>query len=154
MIEQGIVILFLSVMIFGIVGGIIGRHKGREVEGALWGIFLGPLGLIIILLLPEKEKAGQRQCPECLGKIPVAARRCQHCGVEQYQSAPVTRTKSSPKTYYVLNGEFTEGPFTTMELRQLIQLGKITRETQCAREGDKDWYPVGMVLDTSSLATA
>jgi hypothetical protein len=27
------------------------------------------------------QAATTRQCPECLGTVPRAARRCQHCGV-------------------------------------------------------------------------
>ena len=31
---------------------------------------------------PEPKQAATKECPECLSKIPQAARRCAHCGVQ------------------------------------------------------------------------
>jgi large conductance mechanosensitive channel len=41
-----------------------------------------PVALLMERLKPEKEIGAQRECPECLSDIPVAARRCAFCTAE------------------------------------------------------------------------
>lgn len=36
--------------------------------------------LITRTLIPKKVEPATKECPECLEKIPVAARKCKHCG--------------------------------------------------------------------------
>lgn len=62
----------------GLVGYAIGRERGRGGDGFVLGVLLGPLGCLLILCL---ERRG-RKCPECLGVVPDAARKCKHCGSE------------------------------------------------------------------------
>jgi len=40
-----------------IISSVIGTKKNRATEGLLYGLFLGVIGLIITLLLPEKKDA-------------------------------------------------------------------------------------------------
>jgi hypothetical protein len=61
-----------------LIGYVIGRARGRGGFGAFMGLLLGPLGWLIVLLLPRQGT----KCPECLGIVPAQARRCQHCGSE------------------------------------------------------------------------
>lgn len=57
------------------VGMLIGRLKGRETAGFLWG-FLGPLGWLVIACGPDLR----RKCPACLGAVPEDAAACRNCG--------------------------------------------------------------------------
>lgn len=42
--------------LFALIGGLLGRSKGRTFEGALLGTLLGPVGLVIAwLVLTEKQ---------------------------------------------------------------------------------------------------
>jgi hypothetical protein len=41
----------------GVVGYLIGNSKGRGAEGALWGLVLGLIGLIIIAVRKPAEGA-------------------------------------------------------------------------------------------------
>ena len=45
----------LSAVVFGLLGALVGRAKGRVGTGALLGFLLGIFGLIIIALLPARR---------------------------------------------------------------------------------------------------
>jgi len=62
---------------FGGLGFAIGGRRNRPYDGFLLGILLGPLGWLIVSFLPVRYR---RKCPECLGGVPMSARRCKHCG--------------------------------------------------------------------------
>lgn len=48
-------------LVFGFLGLYIASQKGRsETEGFLFGFLLGPFGVVLVALLPTKEK-GSRQ---------------------------------------------------------------------------------------------
>lgn len=66
-----------ALAISGFGGLVVGAAKDRPLEGLLWGILLGPTGLMIIYIRPRYYS---RRCPECLGGVPKKARRCRHCG--------------------------------------------------------------------------
>ena len=136
----GAAILFWAVLM-GLVGYLLGNTRGRGGEGALFGILLGPLGWIIVLLLPSSGN----KCPECLGTVPAGARRCQHCGV--VFSRPIPQTQASDLArFFVIVNEKAEGPFSIAQLRILISSKKLTPETLCAREGDSQWVPLSDFL--------
>ena len=42
--------------IFAALGYLIGKSKGRQVAGVVWGILLGPIGLIVVACLREKPR--------------------------------------------------------------------------------------------------
>lgn len=43
-------------VVCAVVGAMIGANKGQDVSGMVWPILLGPLGVIIVLALPNKVK--------------------------------------------------------------------------------------------------
>lgn len=60
---EGLVLFGLVAWLIGwtAIGGIIGRSKGRTVQGVLLGLLLSFLGVIIIALLPPTEAALRRR---------------------------------------------------------------------------------------------
>jgi predicted amidophosphoribosyltransferase len=73
-----LIALIAWLALWGGIGYLIGAGKGRGDEGALLGILLGPIGLLIALLQGDKR----RRCEFCHGPVPVNATACPRCHVE------------------------------------------------------------------------
>lgn len=63
-------------LIFGLLGVLIGRVKNRRLAGFVFGLLLGPLGWLIVLVGPNLYP----KCPECGGVVVPNARKCKNCG--------------------------------------------------------------------------
>lgn len=61
----------------GVVGALIGWIKGRWLAGLVWGLVLGPIGWLVVALLPS----GMQECPECGRRNQPGAKVCRHCGL-------------------------------------------------------------------------
>ncbi len=66
----------IIVIINALVGWAIGQSKQRAGAGFLYGLLLGPIGWIVMILFPN---AGQK-CPHCGGMAKKGASVCCHCG--------------------------------------------------------------------------
>jgi len=74
---------FFSVLLFSIIGGIVGYFRGRAAEGAAWGFLLGPVGVGIVLMRDDARP----KCSACLKPIAEGATRCPHCCADQPKPA-------------------------------------------------------------------
>ncbi len=70
-------------LLFSIVGGILGYFRGRAGEGVAWGFILGPVGVGIVLLRDDARP----KCSACLKPIAVGATRCPYCCMDQSEPA-------------------------------------------------------------------
>ena len=68
----------LWMVIGGLTGALVGRARNRQQEGAFFGVFLGPIGWLLVLLGPDHR----RVCPDCRGVVPEGASKCMHCASE------------------------------------------------------------------------
>ena len=56
-----VVFLMVFCVLFGVIGRSIGETKQQPMAGLLLGIFFGPVGLLVTLLLPYPPQARQRR---------------------------------------------------------------------------------------------
>lgn len=57
---QNLLVIVLWIA-FGMLGRMIGKRKGRAMEGTYWGFLFGPIGLLIITLRGRDEAALTRE---------------------------------------------------------------------------------------------
>lgn len=69
-----ILVVALIYFLFLFLSAYVGSRRGRAGTGLVLGIFLGVLGLIIVLLLPTI-----RTCPQCNATVSVDAVLCPRC---------------------------------------------------------------------------
>lgn len=68
--------LLLGSIISGLIGMAIGSVKGSPGTGFFLGFLLGPIGWLIIALVPDNRP----KCPYCKGAIIPGAIKCKNCG--------------------------------------------------------------------------
>jgi hypothetical protein len=92
---MGYIILWI---IFSLIGYIIGKPKGKESLGAILGLLLGPIGILIIVIM---ENQNITKCRTCFGKVDVLAIKCMHCGADlrviKPQKATVVKNSGGDK---------------------------------------------------------
>lgn len=86
---MGVLIVFILVVWImpAVIAWQIGVHKGKQGAGALLGIFLGWLGVLIIALVSATDDARRARalesgfvaCPFCLEMVRQGATACPHC---------------------------------------------------------------------------
>lgn len=74
---EGLSWLLFWTVVWGGIGGTLGqRLKNRAVAGCVWGILLGPLGLLVVVAMGGNN----RKCWACKSLVPRDASRCRYCG--------------------------------------------------------------------------
>jgi hypothetical protein len=49
-----VVVVIAVALIFALIGGIIGARKGYALVGALLGFVFGPIGVVVMLVIPAR----------------------------------------------------------------------------------------------------
>ncbi|MCE1245282.1 MAG: hypothetical protein LWY06_01425 [Firmicutes bacterium] len=71
--------LYLVIYFFVVLTGIVyGAEKGQLASGIVWTILLGPLGILVVALLPNLKDI--IKCPFCKGDAVRGASKCKNCG--------------------------------------------------------------------------
>ena len=76
--------LLIVAVIFACFGGYVANQKGRDVgEGIMLGLLFGPLGVVVVALLPSKAKSAQDPT------MPTGKMACSFCG-QQWDASTMT----------------------------------------------------------------
>ena len=68
--------ILVGLATMGLVGYFLGESKNRAALGCCLGLALGPLGWLILIVIPDPGP----KCPHCLSRVNSGATKCKHCG--------------------------------------------------------------------------
>lgn len=92
-------IIFWVVCMF--IGGLVGMQKGQDMAGMLWPFFLGPLGIVVVLALPNKVKEEKEAAAKKLREEELSVQKAILAELKA-QRAPVVRPPMPPAPPVVL----------------------------------------------------
>ena len=67
--------LAVGYLISLLIGGLIGAVKQRPLAGVIYALLLGPVGWLIVAIVP----GGGKKCPRCAEVVKREAQVCKHC---------------------------------------------------------------------------
>jgi len=122
-----------------IIGGAIGFAKDRLVSGIIWGGLLGPIGIIVILCLPNLKKQKEEEA----SKQHLAQQlRLQKAQIEQLKQDRVS-APPPPPSYQAnlriasIGQDLGELPVATVKL--MLKTGKLTPQDYYFDADCNDW---------------
>lgn len=74
-----VVYALIYFIVFGAIGMLIGQRRGRPMAGLVWAMLLGPIGWLLMALLPSAGATKATACPHCGGALPLMQAKCNHC---------------------------------------------------------------------------
>lgn len=75
--EIGCLAIAVAIGACAAFGALVGTAKESTMLGALFGLILGPFGVVAAGFLD-----GRSSCPVCRGKLYKGGEKCQHCGYD------------------------------------------------------------------------
>ena len=145
--------IFIIWLLCGFASLAIADSKGRSSCGwFIGGFLLGPIGLLIIAVLPpveaeiEKQKLESKEykkCPQCAELVKKEAKICRFCKYEFKEE----QEEQDKRRWYLVHkgGDKKIGPLDTEMVKQWIKEKKILQNDLLREEGKKDWH----TLDSS-----
>lgn len=137
-------------LIFGvsvIIGCLVGGSKGQLAAGVIFSILLGPLGVLIVLCLPNrvKEKAEQERKEQA--DIQLHLQRQQLKKLEELQELKFASIPPPPaaRTYHVACDGEDIGELAIGTINQMLRSGRLTREDHYFDAQLNEWRPLQML---------
>ena len=131
--------LFLIFIVSVVIGCLIGSAKGQFASGLIWSLLLGPLGVLIVLCLPnltkQKEDAERKQQLA----LQLQLQQAQLHKLDQMQrTSPPPPPGYEPKLRIASNGQdLGEMPVATVKL--MLRSGKLTPQDYYFDADSNDW---------------
>ena len=135
--DSGIVLWWIFC---AIIGGAIGMAKDRVVSGVIWGGLLGPIGIIVVLCLPNLKKQKEEEAAT-KQQLTLQLQR-QHAQLETYnqvrRSSRPPPPGNKPMLRIASNGQdLGDMPVATVKL--MIQSGKLSPQDYYFDAEANDW---------------
>ena len=143
MIEFGL-IWFVSIL----CGILVGNSKGQLSSGIIWTIVLGPLGLVVLLCLPDNVGAAKERERERLLQQQVDLQRAQIQELKrlQFMVNPAVPPPLPPDTLRIGRGGQDLGEFTVDKVKEMLLNGQLSTNDYYFDSEAKDWLPLEVCL--------
>ena len=130
----------ILLIVCAVLGGVIGSGKGIH-GGALAGLLLGPLGVLIVAVWPNQKKqkmeeenlALQRAQLQALQASPIAA---------SPQYAPPPPPPGASRTYRIASNGEDLGEMSIPAIKRMISGGQLTMKDHYLDPDGNEWVPL------------
>jgi membrane associated rhomboid family serine protease len=109
---------FLKDLVFAILGNLAGHIGGGIAFGAHAGGFVGGLAMILAYKLVSRQRERKQQEREAQARL------------------------ANQRLVYLYDGGAQAGPFTLLQVKQMLNLGSVSQDALYWGEGMPDWRPV------------
>jgi hypothetical protein len=140
------IIVWLIVWIF--IGCLVGAAKDQLLSGLIWSLLLGPLGVLIVVCLPNRKKQKAEAERKKQSAIQLQLQQAQLRKLEQMRqleqmqyASPPPPPGHEPKLRIASNGkDLGEMPVATV--KTMLKTGKLTQQDYYFDRDANDWMPL------------
>lgn len=141
----------LLIYIFSVViGCFIGSAKGRFGSGLVWSLLFGPLGVLVVLSLPNLKKQKEDGQRNKLMQAQLELQRTQLQQLQQIQqriAAPPPPHANRERTFRIARNGDDLGPTPVSQIKQMLSTGQLTMQDYYFDAEAKDWLPLDCLPD-------
>jgi hypothetical protein len=139
-----LVIALVAGAICAIFGRMLGDTKGRPILGLFLGLFFGPIGLLVAVLLPVKDAPPP---PTTIGPSPSPrAKSLLEMDVLPFVRRMLRKGQGIvPREWYVQAGGEQYGPLPFVQLRRCAVEGRITADSLVREKDGGQWVVASTV---------
>jgi hypothetical protein len=127
----------IGLFISALIGAAIGQTRGRTSAGFWWGLFLGPIGWLLVLLGPNPKKQKEEAERHAHDKKMQTMQEAHLSELRALRRSLVVGAKEPEvreDMYWVRLKDRELGPIDKMEMLELFSAGTITLDTQVSRD--------------------
>ena len=136
------VILFW-IVIWSVLGAVIGNSRGQMASGIVWCLLLGPLGVIIVLLLPnlKQQEKDQMQAKESARQI--AFQQAQLAELKRLSGAVVPPPPPGRSALYRIAKDGNDlGEVSLPAIKQMLVTGGLSMNDYYLDAAANAWVPL------------
>lgn len=139
---------FLLVWIFSIIiGCMIGAAKDQSASGFIWSFLFGPLGVLVVLCLPNRKKEKEEAERKHQAATQMQLQQAQLQRLEQMQRAPLPAAQSQIRQLRIASGGEDLGDVPVPTVKLMLKTGKLTPQDYYFDVHANDWLALAECPD-------
>jgi type II secretory pathway pseudopilin PulG len=135
---------FFFIWIFSIIiGCLIGSARGQLVSGFVWSFILGPLGVIVVLCLPNLKKAEDDVKAAYLAQKQMQLQEAQLRQLQELtERATPPPVSESTVVYHVERNGKDLGEMSVSKIRQMLRAGTLSKQDHYFDSQMDEWIQI------------
>ena len=146
---EAIIIWILSIF----CGVLVGNAKGQVASSIVWTVLFGPIGLIVVLCLPNLSKASNERAQEEMLKQQLSLQKQQIEELKRLRSSTIVQPSPSAasrthlsETLHIGRGEQDLGELTIAQVKAMLRNGELSLEDSYYDWDAQQWPPLDVCL--------
>jgi hypothetical protein len=142
---EAIIIWILSIF----CGVLVGKGKGQLASGIIWTVLFGPIGLVVVLSLPNLIKAANERAQQEMLQQRLSLQKQQIEELKRLRSSTIVQASppaaSRPhlsETLRIGRGEQDLGELTIVQVKAMLRSGELSLEDSYYDWDAQQWLPL------------